>query len=274
MNIETLLNRYQSSSLVPSKESHDHFEYFFLGDQYLKISKDELSENETFLLRALYQDEQRSLWYEYLIKDVPLMNRSLHRYTIIQFKLNHNLELKDLWLSTFLDFLEGFEDAFFISEKQGIVIVKHELTEDLDFVSILETMEQDIMIRASIYIGKSATLGEGMLNQFKEDMVIYSRIKNNAPVENFNSLYLKYYFSEQIANSYTLFTLRDKILNFQDSESLIAALWKNGANVTQTSKDLYLHRNTLNYRLDKFEEEIGLSLRNLEDLLLSYLCIQ
>ncbi|MDR3215165.1 MAG: helix-turn-helix domain-containing protein [Bacilli bacterium] len=38
----------------------------------------------------------------------------------------------------------------------------------------------------------------------------------------------------------------------------------NNLNITQTSKDLYIHRNTLNYRLNKFELLTGINIRTLQ----------
>jgi DNA-binding PucR family transcriptional regulator len=39
-------------------------------------------------------------------------------------------------------------------------------------------------------------------------------------------------------------------------------------NVSETAKILYIHRNTLLYRLDKFKQETGLDVRNFNDAVL------
>ncbi|MBE6113678.1 MAG: PucR family transcriptional regulator [Erysipelotrichaceae bacterium] len=46
---------------------------------------------------------------------------------------------------------------------------------------------------------------------------------------------------------------------------------KCGCNVINTAKVLYLHRNTLNYRIRKFEGLVGLDLRNVEHIQLVWL---
>jgi len=51
---------------------------------------------------------------------------------------------------------------------------------------------------------------------------------------------------------------------------IILALWENGAVVTKAAQQLYIHRNTLQYRLDKWEELTGLQLKELTDLSLCY----
>ena len=39
-----------------------------------------------------------------------------------------------------------------------------------------------------------------------------------------------------------------------------------GCNVINTSRILYLHRNTMNYRIRKFQDLMGMNLRNEEDV--------
>lgn len=54
---------------------------------------------------------------------------------------------------------------------------------------------------------------------------------------------------------------------FEDSEMVLTAeaFLQNNLNVSETSRKLYVHRNTLTYRLDKIEKETGLDLRKFSD---------
>nr|WP_223156077.1 helix-turn-helix domain-containing protein [Desemzia sp. C1] len=54
-------------------------------------------------------------------------------------------------------------------------------------------------------------------------------------------------------------------------KELILAMWKSQGNISVAAKSLYIHRNTLQYRIDRFHQASGLSLRNMDDLLLCYL---
>ena len=45
----------------------------------------------------------------------------------------------------------------------------------------------------------------------------------------------------------------------------VQAFFKNDLNLTATARELYIHRNTLNYRLDKFKKDFGLDLRSFHD---------
>ena len=54
---------------------------------------------------------------------------------------------------------------------------------------------------------------------------------------------------------------------FEDEEMLLTAetFLQNSLNVSETSRNLYMHRNTLLYRLDKIEKSTGLNLRSFSD---------
>ena len=45
----------------------------------------------------------------------------------------------------------------------------------------------------------------------------------------------------------------------------IKEIFENSLNVSETSRQLYIHRNTLVYRLDKLQKSTGLDLRVFED---------
>lgn len=54
---------------------------------------------------------------------------------------------------------------------------------------------------------------------------------------------------------------------FEDREMVATAeeFFENSLNVSETARKLYLHRNTLNYRLDKIEKATGLNIRKIPD---------
>ena len=59
----------------------------------------------------------------------------------------------------------------------------------------------------------------------------------------------------------------DKTPDQFDEETLstINKFFENNLNVSETSRQLYIHRNTLVYRLDKLEKSTGLDLRIFDD---------
>ena len=66
-------------------------------------------------------------------------------------------------------------------------------------------------------------------------------------------------FIREIFNGKTLDDFDDEML------STIHKFFENNLNVSETSRQLYIHRNTLVYRLDKLQKATNLDLRVFED---------
>ena len=63
------------------------------------------------------------------------------------------------------------------------------------------------------------------------------------------------------------YDLKNFVKIFEDRElmSTLFALFENDLNVSGTARALFMHRNTLMYRLDKIERVTGLNLRKFSD---------
>ena len=64
------------------------------------------------------------------------------------------------------------------------------------------------------------------------------------------------------------------LLSEDDVKELIEALWDAHGNVSKASQKLFLHRNTLQYRIDRFAEQTGLNVKDMNDLTLCHLLLQ
>ena len=51
----------------------------------------------------------------------------------------------------------------------------------------------------------------------------------------------------------------------EEMQNTVRTLFQNNLNVAETSRQMYVHRNTLSYRLDKLKKEFGLDIRTFED---------
>ena len=57
----------------------------------------------------------------------------------------------------------------------------------------------------------------------------------------------------------------EDVLKDEELMSTAEMFMKNSLNVSETSRMMYMHRNTLMYRLDKIERATGLNIRNFSD---------
>ena len=68
---------------------------------------------------------------------------------------------------------------------------------------------------------------------------------------------------ERLISGYDLRSFA-RIFEDEDTMATVDGLFRSGLNVSQTARSLYMHRNTLIYRLNKIESLTGLDLRKFE----------
>ena len=56
-----------------------------------------------------------------------------------------------------------------------------------------------------------------------------------------------------------------EILEDEEAMSTISKFFENNLNISETARQLYVHRNTLVYRLERIENAIGLDIRKFDD---------
>lgn len=97
--------------------------------------------------------------------------------------------------------------------------------------------------------------------------------KNGKRIHSYHDLGLEkllYRISNEDAKEYLEENLPAFDFSTLDNEmrSTIKALFNNQLNIAETAKELYIHRNTLIYRLDKFQKLTGLDLRIFDDAII------
>lgn len=275
MTFETIKKLYINAALVSDITREDTHYYLFDGESYLEIPKEDLTQGEIALLDELFSSsENTSMWYQYLIKEIPIHNRSLISYKVIQFKTNVKKENQIMLMRTLSDFFETVEDAFFFDDSIGMIVVQDQEIDTLELDGFLTTMNDDFSSKSSLYIGEANMLGEQHILNVKEERELFKNSESTQLINTFQNTYLNTLLRPQLQNSHLASQILSRINTQQDPYPLIHSLWNNQANISKTAQDLFLHRNTLIYRMDKFNEEVGLSLRDLDDLLICYLLIR
>ena len=145
--------------------------------------------------------------------------------------------------------MQEFVDAMIgTMESEGIVDIRAGIGCECDDI---------IDIRRSCIEGNSA-IQIGMRFHRQDHIFVYSkqtleRIVDSIPADQ-KEMILHSFFGSKNENRLTEETLETVRVFFQ-----------NDLNLTAASKQLYIHRNTLNYRLDKIRKDFGLDLRSFQD---------
>lgn len=180
------------------------------------------------------------------------------------------------WLEMMQTLLPNFRATLQLSGQDYVLILDQD--QSLPVADILKdtvsAMEYDFNIRLSILVGQVWTESkDGKVSPIirAEQAVFRAWIREgHQGVYRFSQLYLWGIEQADLDLTPIKASLHQLIESQDQLQDIIVALWDNGAVVTKAAQQLYLHRNSLQYKIDKWEELTGLQLKNLTDLVLCY----
>ncbi len=265
-------------------ETSDYISFPF-KNQWIRFEQESKTQSEIKLLHLLFVSKKikgpsiTSKWHNYLINGIELPSLYLNNeFRIIQFtilKKDAYFE-KKTWLRAFKSMFNNSEETFFVDEDSGLLIQKkNEEKLTLDEISgIIQTLEDDFSIKTICYVGQFWPINEEFKRIFKEEKFIFEKQKNKGKsLLSLSTVALHHYTSEALEKSSLMHILKQQYASQPELKELILAMWHSQGNISLAAKSLYVHRNTLQYRIDRFYDMSGLSLRNMNDLLLCYLLV-
>jgi carbohydrate diacid regulator len=164
-------------------------------------------------------------------------------------------------------------------DEETLVLIK-ELKDDNDCDEvdrtakvIIDTLNTELLIKAQIGIGSIVDNIRDIGLSFKEAQTalqIGSIFDNDKAIIDYNNLgigRLIYQLPVKMCRLFLKEVFKKGSFESLDQETLltIQKFFENNLNVSETSRQLYVHRNTLVYRLDKIQKTTGLDLRKFDD---------
>lgn len=147
-------------------------------------------------------------------------------------------------------------------------------TRDLENLAhaIIDTLSAEFFTQAVIGIGTVVSGIRDLARSFKEAQVamevgkIFDSGKTVARYDNLGIARLLYQLPRPMCEMFLKEVFPRDTLDSLDSETLftIDKFFENNLNVSETARKLFVHRNTLVYRLDKIKRATGLDLRELD----------
>lgn len=139
--------------------------------------------------------------------------------------------------------------------------------------SIVDTLNTELMVKACLGIGTTADnlreLGRAM-NEAQVAIEVGSIFENDSRIARYDKLGLGrliYKLHPSLCRLFLKEVFKEGSFELLDDETImtIQKFFENNLNVSETSRQLYVHRNTLVYRLDKIQKITGLDLRQFDD---------
>lgn len=182
--------------------------------------------------------------------------------------------IKNIFSARTKDFITSIDDT-------GIIVV-HELSsteteEDLENIAfmLVDMLGTEAMTQAWVSYSNMADDLKQLSNAYKEartameiGKIFYSE-RNVFSYRRLGIGRLIYQLPVSICEMFIQEIFGEESLDSIDSETLaiIRTFFENNLNLSETSRQLYVHRNTLVYRFEKIQKKFGLDLRTFEDAL-------
>ena len=174
------------------------------------------------------------------------------------------------------------KDFVIVLDEENSVLIKELKSaddyKDIDRTakSIVDTLNTELMVKAQIGIGTIVDNIRDIGRSFKEAQTalqIGSIFENDKAIINYNNLgigRLIYQLPTTLCKLFLKEVFAEGAFESLDTETIltIQKFFENNLNVSETSRQLYVHRNTLVYRLDKIQKITGLDLRNFDDAII------
>lgn len=155
-----------------------------------------------------------------------------------------------------------------LREEVNSILYIYEGHDDLNFEEIILNMLSDTLYDLVLYQSHQFDLLDKLLNHFEFVKKHITHVpKQDGPFINDRKLLKSIMYLQKP-------TLRENFLGKYAKDNLMLETLKiyfdSDQNMTKAAKDLYIHRNTLIQRLDKFMQETGFDIRKFQDAVVIY----
>lgn len=287
------LQSYYKDSVLFTKEPNFSFyaQYHWFKDDanscWLGIPFEAIHKQELMLLKSLFQYESAPIsihpkvhkWYDFLYDngELPAFKNDTNYRFILFHLIGTEWERNDLEEAIY-----GFfpDDSIIIWEgyEFGIIIEPNpdpKADESL-ILSLSQILESDFFIKAYFYCGKIEALSKEWPTRIKEAQIFFEQAIKLIPSQSFHTFERSFpsILSDQLPQKIHDWLRTQIIEKIADEPELLTAVKRfleNNSNATLTAKELYVHRNTLQYRLDKFAQKTGVNLKDFNSTITVYL---
>ena len=143
---------------------------------------------------------------------------------------------------------------------------------DIFAKTLSDTLISEIMIKVRVGYGNPAEELSEIARSYQEaelslsvGRIFYAR-EQTISYQHLGIGRLIYQLPESLCEMYIWEVFGDREIHIdEETRQAVEKFFENSLNIAETARQLYVHRNTLVYRLDRFQKEVGLDVRNFED---------
>lgn len=280
--------------LFPSLQvlsSYDHLreEYnWYMADQgeFIRIKKSEMTEKDEALLSAFLQQledvfppksNEEQLWYERIFKQKSEeKEEGISPYRFVYFQIDGDIGEPLVFKNALTEIFSRDIPLLWKNTQEGIII-EEQNGELIDYNQIIDLLMSDLYVKMKFYVGRVRTSLKQIDNYHKtiERTAKLGMKFVKKPVFSYIDVvpYLLIHSTEESVKQEISETLLKDVKEDKETLKMIETFINCNLNISLTAKQLYLHRNSLQYRLDKFIEQTNIDIREFHNALAVYFAL-
>jgi len=268
--LNTSLNIYKHGQCLYSGTIKNMHEYEI--ESYTIGSSNVLNDNHLELIKLIIDTNEvkQPFWYR-VLKDLPYSLDELP-------KSFENTSLYETWIVKGQHISDSIDLIMVIMEVSEVLVLNQDMlllivneNETITPENVIAHLESEVMISAKVYVGPKVNSIVDLKKAYEQTHQLISLfVKNEDNIIQFKDvLYLK--VLNELSEEYKASLMDDYLkiypinqLNDELNET-IYGFFNHNLNVTDTANALFLHRNTLVYRLNKIHQLTNLDIRQFDD---------
>jgi len=292
--IENLKNHYKDAFVTSESPYHTEKYMWFLTDSgpLFGIKKEQLSSKEASLLSSLFtpygthendMTDTQAFWYNLLFLQQGNLLPDQLSFTQCRFIQFH----ADQPITDKLEFQEAIQallprDTIFLweNDSSGVLIEtrNEEMIEDVFYDEITVTLTSDFYTDMNLFIGQTHSLSDNLGSLFQNEKEWFRKGMHFLHKQKVYRLHdiLPFLLLEGLDSGF-----RNQLKNIIPEElqgdhellETIKVFFESDLNVSNAAKRLYMHRNSLQYRIEKFIEKSGVDIKHFHGAVTTYLAI-
>ncbi|WP_096440254.1 PucR family transcriptional regulator [Alteribacter populi] len=256
----------------------------------LSLIENQLSQDEKHLLCTLFTpiEEQailpttktEQIWTRMLIyKQKPVKSPVPLPVRFIHFHVKGNLTDLDGFAEAMHSLFSSTEGLLWKNKEEGVLIqlMDADFEEEAFDESVLDALISDFYVELSIYIGSSQQESSKLAERYEMETETFQTARSFSPSQTI-------FYEHEVLTHWFLSTLDEKVKsrlksllqpvkNDRELQQSIRTYLQCNMNTTMASKKMFVHRNTLQYRVDKFIEKTTVDIKQFPNAVVAYLTL-
>jgi len=249
-------------------EKFDYQKYWYFYDEgkFFSVPK---TENIKDYEKKYFQKTPSNL-FDYLFCNQKCPFKEKHFYFFaIRTDFIHSQQISNI--------ITFFQELLKVSHHlilKGYIVFFYYEKKDFDFLDIIPSLNEDF--NSNLVLFESGPIDRSQPEGFRILFDIYFQFYEKHPIRYLNNtlliIELAKYQADQISKITSI--LLKTIIEDPSFLFLINALFENNLNITKTASSIYMHRNTINNKIEHIQKETGFYIQKFNDAMAVYILLK